>query len=94
MTEELVVMLDDDDDITHLLLDLHRCRILDSITIGMLVSLTSRCRDNGGQSVMCGVSDDVNGMLARLMLLQPDSKRAMWETYAPHEEAEAALPAV
>jgi hypothetical protein len=83
----------DDDDITHLLLDLHRCRILDSVTIGMLVSLTGRCRDNGGNTAMCGVSDDVNGMLARLMLLQPDNKRAMWQTYATREDARAALTA-
>lgn len=83
----------DDVDITHLLLDLHRCRILDSVTIGMLVSLTDRCRSNGGDSVMCSVSEDVNGMLARLMLLQPDSKRAMWQTYATRDEAVDALSA-
>jgi hypothetical protein len=87
----LYKMLDDDDDITHLLFDLHRCRILDSVTIGMLVSLTNRCRQNGGDSVMSGVSEDVNGMLARLMLLQPDGKRAMWESYETRDEAAAAL---
>ncbi|MDA0590809.1 MAG: STAS domain-containing protein [Planctomycetota bacterium] len=83
----------DEDDVKHLLLDLHRCRILDSVTIGMLVSLTTRCRNNGGESVLCGVSDDVNGMLARLMLLQPDSKRAMWQTCATREEAVTVLTA-
>lgn len=88
----LYLMLDDED-VTHLLLDLHRCEILDSVTIGMLVSLTSRCRSNGGESVMCGVSENVNGMLARLMLLQPDSKRAMWQTLATLEEATAVLTA-
>lgn len=83
----------DEDDVKHLLLDLHRCRILDSVTIGMLVSLTTRCRNNGGESVLCGVSDDVNGMLARLMLLQPDNKRAMWQTYVTREEAASVLTA-
>ena len=57
----------------------------------MLVSLTNRCRQNGGDSVMSGVSEDVNGMLARLMLLQPDGKCAMWESYETRDEAAAAL---
>ena len=76
---------------THLLFDLHRCRILDSVTIGILVSLTNVCRSGGGESAMSGVSEDGNGMLARLMLLQPDNKRAMWQSFETQEDALAAL---
>jgi len=83
----------DTDDVTHLVFDLHRCRILDSVTIGILVSLTGRCRDQGHDSVLSGVSEDVAGMLSRLMLLQHDKQRTMWQTYSTREEAIAALNA-
>ncbi len=76
---------------THLLFDLQNCRILDSVTIGILVSLTNVCRSGGGESAISGASEDVNGMLARLMLLQPDNKRAMWQTFETRNEALAAL---
>lgn len=76
---------------THLLFDLHRCRILDSVTIGILVSLTSLCRSGGGNSAISGISEDVTGMLARLMLLQPDNRRTMWQTFPTREEAMAFL---
>ena len=46
---------------THLLFDLHCCRILDSVTIGILVSLTNVCRSGGGESAISGLSEDVNG---------------------------------
>ena len=76
---------------TDLLFDLTECVVLDSVTIGMLVSLTNVCRTRGRQSVLAGVSDDVGQMLSRLMLLQPDNKRAMWQCYATRDEALAAI---
>ncbi|MFP6762432.1 MAG: STAS domain-containing protein [Planctomycetaceae bacterium] len=84
----------DSSEVSHLLFDLHRCRILDSVTIGILVPLTGRCRDNGHNVVLSGLTEDVNGMLARLMLLQHDKQRTMWQTYATREEAVVALNTV
>ena len=83
----------DDDPGKHMLVDLTGCVMLDSVTIGILVSLTGRTRQHEGEAILVGVSPDIQEMLARLMLLQPDNKRAMWQTYATRDDGIALLNA-
>lgn len=78
---------------THVLFDLTGCFMLDSVTIGIMVSLTNRCRQDDGDSILVGISTDIHEMLGRLMLLQPDKKRAMWQTFEDRSAGIAVLNA-
>ena len=77
----------------HLLFDLSDCIMLDSVTIGIMVSLTRRVRENEGDAIIVAVVPNLNKMLARLMLLQPDNKQATWQTYSTRDEGLALLNA-
>ncbi len=79
-------------EIQFLMFDLSRCDYLDSIVIGMLIAFTHRLRERDGNAVLVGVTPKVEGLIRRLMLLQPDDKRAMWMSYPTREAALAALP--
>jgi len=80
------------DQVQYAAFDLTNCVILDSVMVGVLVNLTHRIRDRGGNAILIGMSDHVREVLERLMLLQADNKRAMWTTYATRQEAYEAYP--
>jgi len=75
-----------------LLFDFSSCCVMDSITIGILIDLTHRCRDLGGNAVAAAVADDLQQSFVNLMLLQPNNRRAMWELYPSVEDAVADHP--
>lgn len=80
-----------DSGFSSLLFDMRECRHLESVLIGMLVSLTLRIRDLGGDAAMCGLSGNVLESLDALMLLQPGNKRAAWRQFPDRESALAWL---
>jgi hypothetical protein len=81
-----------DSGVEHLLFDLSRCRQMDTVIVGMLVAFTHRVRSRDGNAVLVGVTPEVSDMIQRLMLLQPDFKRASWMSFPTQETALAALP--
>ncbi|MHC4876738.1 MAG: STAS domain-containing protein [Planctomycetota bacterium] len=76
-----------------LVFDLEHCTFLDSVTVGILIALTTSVRQIAGDAVMAAVSQDVAELLGRLMLLQPDEKRAMWTSFPSRRHAIEAINA-
>jgi anti-anti-sigma regulatory factor len=77
----------------NLIFDLTGCVMMDSVTIGIMVALTKLVRTNDAESILVGVSNEINEILGRLMLLQPDGKRAMWQSYMTRDDGIALLDA-
>jgi len=71
----------------HLVFDLSRCEFLDSITVGILISLTTAVRNIGGDAAMVGTNSDISSLLSRLLLIEPEEKRAVWTSYPSQRHA-------
>jgi anti-anti-sigma regulatory factor len=76
-----------DNGFRHLVFDLSQCRFLDSITVGILISLTITVRRTGGDAAMVGANPDISNLLSRLMLIEPKEKRAVWTSYPSRRHA-------
>ncbi len=76
-----------DDGLRYLVFDLSQCRFLDSITVGILISLTTTVRRTGGNAAMVGTNPDISKLLSRLMLIEPEEKRAIWTSYPSRRHA-------
>ncbi len=74
------------------LFDLGQCTMMDSITIGILVKLTTLCRQRAGNAVVAAVAPSVQQSFENLMLLQADKQRATWTMYDTVAQAKAAFP--
>ncbi len=76
-----------------LVFDMELCTFLDSITVEILIALTTSVRRSGGDAVMAGMTYEVAELLGRLMVLQPDAKRALWNNFPSRRHAIEALNA-
>ena len=76
-----------DDGFRYLVFDLSQCRFLDSITVGILISLTTTVRRIGGDAAMVGTNPDISSLLSRLLLIEPEEKRAVWVSYPSRRHA-------
>ena len=65
-----------------LLIDLSRCQMLDSATVGILIQLSKEVIRTGGRTAICGASSAVRETLARLMLLEPTCRQLVWRQFA------------
>jgi anti-anti-sigma factor len=54
----------------HLLVDFSNLQYFGSTFVGILIRLSQRVHSNGGQSVLCSLSDTMEQMLKSLMLLE------------------------
>lgn len=70
-----------------LLFDLSECRLLDSVTVGVLISLSQTALKNDGRVGLCGISAETEATLSSLMLLEPRHRQLSWTIYADCEEA-------
>lgn len=57
-------------DARHLLVDFSRLTYFGSTLVGILIRLARRVGQNGGQTVLCGMTDPMQEMLRALMLLE------------------------
>ena len=76
-----------DHGLKYVVFDLSKCGFLDSITVGILISLTTAVRNTGGDAAMVGTNPDISDLLARLMLIEPEQKRAIWVSYPSRRHA-------
>ncbi|HIE99225.1 MAG TPA: STAS domain-containing protein [Planctomycetes bacterium] len=65
-----------------LLIDLSRCEMLDSATMGILIQLSMEVIRTGARTAMCGASPAIRETLARLMLLEPTHRQLVWRQLA------------
>lgn len=87
----MVQEINSSEEVEHLLFDLSECGFVDSVTISILVSLTLHMQDYDGIAAMCCCTPEVGQTLNRLMMLEPDNKRATWANYPSRRHAIEAL---
>ena len=80
-----------DEEIRYLVFDLSGCVFLDSVTLGILISLTTAVRKRGGDAAMVGASPELSDLLRRLLLIEPEDRRATWTSYPSRRHAIEAL---
>lgn len=70
-----------------LLFDFGDCVNIDSVTMGIVIGLTLRMNESGGQSAMCRCSDELKVAVARLNVSAPFGKCAAWTHYPTRRHA-------
>ena len=64
-----------------LLIDLPKCEMLDSVTIGIFIQLSREAVRLGGKTAMCGASSGIRDTLVRLILLEPNHRVFAWRQF-------------
>lgn len=70
-----------------LVFDLSECRLLDSVTVGVLISLSQAALRNNGQVALCGITPETKETLSSLMLLEPGHRQLTWSIYSDSQDA-------
>ncbi|MFT5326558.1 MAG: anti-anti-sigma regulatory factor [Planctomycetaceae bacterium] len=71
----------------HLLFDFRACQKLDSVSMGIVIALTLRIRELGGNAAICCCSDEISRMVARLNATEPLGQRSEWTHYPTRRHA-------
>lgn len=79
------------DDIRHLVVDFSRLDYFGSTFVGILLRLAKKVRGDGGQAVLCNLSDTMRDMLKSLMLLENEKISFAWSARDTREAALASL---
>lgn len=74
-----------------LLFDFHHCVNVDSVTMGIVIALTLRLAESGGQSAMCGCNAGLKLEIVRLNATAPFGKSAVWTHYPTRRHAVESL---
>lgn len=76
---------------THLLFDFRVCQKLDSVSMGIVIALTLRIRELGGNAAICGCSDEISTVVSRLNATEPMGQSSEWTHYPTRRHAIEAL---
>lgn len=71
----------------HLLFDFCDCVNVDSVTLGILVSLTRHLEESGGRTAMCSCARKLRRSMDRLMSLEPPVRHVLWSHYPSRRHA-------
>ena len=74
-------------EIHHLLVDFSLLDYFGSTFVGILIRLARKVRSDGGQAVLCHVSDNMQQMLRTLMLLENPKIEFSWTLQGSRVEA-------
>lgn len=74
-------------EVRHLLVDFSRMAYFGSTFVGILIRLAKKVRGDGGQAVLCHLSDDMREMMNRLMLLENPRIESSWKFFATRQDA-------
>lgn len=80
-----------DPEVRHLLIDFSQLEYFASTFVGMLIRLAKKARQDGGEAVLCRLSDNMRKMMKTLMLLENTKTDFFWVPYPSREAAIAAL---
>ena len=74
-----------------LLFDFRICEKLDSVSMGIVIALTLRIRDCGGDAAICGCTDEIAKAITRLNATEPMGQRSEWTHFPSRRHAIEAL---
>lgn len=77
----------------HVLFDFTSCRKLDSVSMGIVIALTLRMRELGGDAAICCCNDKIATTVARLNATEPMGQRSEWNHFPTRRHAVEALRA-
>lgn len=77
--------------VRHLLIDFSEMSYFGSTFVGILIRLAKKIRLDGGEAVLCCLSDNMRDMLKTLMLLENTKTDFFWVPFDSREEAVAFL---
>ena len=75
----------------NLLFDFCVCENLDSVSMGIVIALTLRIRELGGNAAICCCSDGISNAVSRLNATEPMGQRSEWTHYPTRRHAVEAL---
>ncbi|MCR9199155.1 MAG: STAS domain-containing protein [Planctomycetaceae bacterium] len=75
------------DHVKHLLIDFSQLNYFGSTFVGILIRLAKKIRLDGGEAVLCNLSDHMKGMMKTLMLLENTKTDFFWVPFETREEA-------
>lgn len=75
----------------HVLFDFTSCRKLDSVSMGIVIALTLRIRELGGDAAICCCNDEISATVARLNATEPMGQRSEWTHFPTRRHAVEAL---
>lgn len=73
--------------VKHLLIDFSQLNYFGSTFVGILIRLAKKIRLDGGEAVLCNLSDNMKGMMKTLMLLENTKTDFFWVPFDTREEA-------
>lgn len=76
---------------SHLLFDFRECQKLDSVSMGIVIALTLRIRELGGNAAICGCSGEISTAVSRLNATEPMGQRTEWTHYPTRRHAVESL---
>jgi anti-anti-sigma factor len=74
-------------DVKHLLFDFCRLEYFGSTFVGILIRLAKKARLDGGEAVLCSLSDNMRDMMKTLMLLENTKTDFFWVPFPSKDEA-------
>jgi anti-anti-sigma regulatory factor len=77
--------------ISHVLFDFEACLKLDSVSMGIVIALTLRIRELGGDAAICCCSDGIAKAVSRLNATEPMGQRSTWTHFRTRRHAVEAL---
>ncbi|MCA9050434.1 MAG: STAS domain-containing protein [Planctomycetaceae bacterium] len=78
-------------DVRHLLFDFSGMSFFGSTLVGILIQLAKKVRTDGGEAVLCCLSDDMKDVMKSLMLLENTRTNFFWVAYETQQAAITAL---
>lgn len=75
----------------HLLFDFRECRKLDSVSMGIVIALTLRMRELGGNAAICCCTGEISQSVAHLNAIEPMGQRTEWTQYPTRRHAVESL---
>lgn len=79
------------EDVRHLAIDFLSTGHFGSAFVGMLIKLAKKVRHDGGEAVLCGLTNPMKEILDQLMLLENVQSDFFWTPYPDRSTALAAL---
>ena len=73
--------------VKHLLIDFSQLNYFGSTFVGILIRLAKKIRLDGGEAVLCNLSDNMKGMMKTLMLLENTKTDFFWVPFDTRDDA-------
>jgi len=75
----------------HVLFDFDACQTLDSVSMGVVIALTLRIQELGGNAAICCCNEKIATTVTRLNATEPMGQRSQWTHFPARRHAIEAL---